>query len=135
MAVAVVVCIAAVCCSRPPSTENFIRIDGSEGGIYSFDLDLSDSLCTYDISFYTALGRQDAFRLRRDGVTCVPMHVVWSRDTASFEETVYLDATEVVTPYRSGVSMVSPGIWKLDVRPVDIPRGFRGIGVICKRNE
>ena len=41
-----------VSCHRPASTEQFVTIDKSVGGIYGFTLDLSDTLCAYDIWFY-----------------------------------------------------------------------------------
>ena len=140
-------------CIRPASYEEFVRADEAVGGIYSFTLDLADSLCAYDISFYIAdtlsfhrgtpggryggrppiKSRQQAERQpEMDGI---PIYAVWSSDTLCFEELVYLDTHKVVQPYRTGVQMVHPGEWKLDLRPMEVPAAFRGIGVICRRKE
>ena len=43
------VAAAGVSCSRPVSYEKFVSVEDREAnGLYSFSIDLSDSLCTYD---------------------------------------------------------------------------------------
>ena len=54
---------AGVSCSRPVSYEKFVSVEDREAnGLYSYTIDLSDSLCTYDVSFYS---RIDATTARR----------------------------------------------------------------------
>ena len=121
-------CLLLTCCVKPASYEEFIRADEAMGGLYSFTLDLADSLCTYDISFYTA---DDS--VQPEGL---PVYVVWTGpEDAGFEELVYMKPGQTVQPYRFHVEMAVPGEWRLDLRPMQVPAGFRGIGVICKRND
>ena len=121
-------CLLLACCVKPASYEEFIRADEATGGLYSFTLDMADSLCTYDISFYTADDE-----LQAEGL---PVYVVWTGPgSESFEELVYMKPDETIQPYRTGLVMSVPGEWKLDLRPMEVPEGFRGIGVICKRKE
>lgn len=129
--------LLSVACRRPESTEQFITIDKSIGGIYSFDLDLCDSLCTYDIWFYNrvepalgGIGTQAA----------IPIAVKWqlidSEEELSYTETVYhkqggrRGGREL---YRSSVIPAKSGRYSLELRPLEVPQGFNGIGVICKR--
>lgn len=125
-AVAMLLLVAA--CTRPDSFEKFVRVDQAPAGLFSFPVDLSDSLSTYDISFYTAdyPGRD---------TTGLELQVVWVGPSGqSASETVYMDVGKGRELYRSGVSMAEPGEWRLDLRVRDVPEGFRGIGIICKRN-
>ena len=79
-----------VSCHRPASTEQFVTIDKSVGGIYGFTLDLSDTLCAYDIWFYNrvepALGGVES-------VQAIPLAVKWQlldcQEELSYTETVY----------------------------------------------
>lgn len=121
-------CLLLACCVRPASYEEFVRADEAVGGLYSFTLDLADTLCTYDISFYIA-----GDDTRSEGI---PVYVVWTGpDGENFEELVYMNSSETLQPYRTDVAMAALGEWKLDLRPMEVPDGFRGIGVICKRKE
>lgn len=126
-----ILCAAAAslllaCCVKPAAYEQFVRADQAIGGLYSFKLDLSDTLVRYDISLYIA----DTL------ANSIPVYAVWSNaDSLSFEEMVYIDKVPLVQPYRTGVTMTRPGEWKLDLRPMNVPADFRGIGVICRRME
>lgn len=129
-------CLLLVCCTRPAYYEEFVRADEAESGIYSFTLDLSDSLSTYDLSFYLSpvpmTSKLDSTRAGR----CMPVYIVWTGpDEGRFEEMVYMDPNKEVQPYREAVSMTAPGEWNLELRPMEVPTGFRGIGVICHRND
>lgn len=126
-----------VSCHRPASKEQFVTIDKSVGGIYGFTLDLSDTLCAYDIWFYNrvepALGGVES-------VQAIPLAVKWQlldcQEELSYTETVYhcpggrRGRKEL---YRSGVIPVRPGKYSLQLRPLEVPPGFDGLGVICKR--
>ena len=130
------VCLLLVCCAKPANYEEFIRADQSESGIYSFTLDMADSLCTYDISFYISPARTKDQADTCGVVSSIPVYVVWTGpDDGTFEEMVYMSPDEAVQPYRKGVEMAVPGEWKLDLRPIEVPAGFRGIGIICHRND
>lgn len=130
---AVTVLVSAISCTRPRSYEKFVTISRSQGGLYEFCLDLSDSLASYDIYFYTrALGSGP-------DTLCLPLMVAWQApDSTVFEEAVYMrpgGSKGNCELYRSAVVMNPPGEWKLSIRPVEVPKGFCGMGVICKRND
>lgn len=129
-------CLLLACCTKPANYEEFIRADEAESGIYSFTLDLADTLCTYDISFYVSPARSNVQVDTSRAGKCMPVYVVWTGpEDESFEEVVYMNPSETVQPYRKGVEMARLGEWKLDLRPMEVPAGFRGIGVICHRND
>ena len=114
-------------CSRPVSSENFILAQNAPEGIYSFGLDLSDSLCTYDIYFYTR-------GLKPAESAAVALDVAWFGPRGTeFRETVWLDPRNEVSLYRSGVKPCEYGEWRLEVKPGSVPEGFAGLGTVCKR--
>lgn len=115
-------------CTRPDSYECFVRVDQAPAGLFPFQVDLSDSLSTYDIYFYTAAYPG----MDSDGLDIQAVWVGPSGQSAS--EDVCMDVGKVRELYRSGVSMAEPGIWTLDLRVREVPEGFRGMGIICKRN-
>ncbi|MDO5442206.1 MAG: hypothetical protein Q4G10_00895 [Bacteroidia bacterium] len=133
-------------CSRPVSSENFVRIeDKGVDGRYHFAIDMTDSLCTYDVYFYS---RIDCGSAKLAQIRDFPMMVTWvSPSGQKFEERVYFDVHAETDDsgyysknfkilYRSGLVPVSPGEWEMQVR-IDSDRyvpGFRGLGVICKKN-
>lgn len=125
---------ALASCTRPESYETFVRASEAREGVYSFELDLSDSDCSYDISFYTKIDRP---RLRsRQGQASMPLAVIWtSPQGEEFSETVYYPIGQLRTAYRSGVVMNEPGVWGIRVNVISAPRGLRGLGIICRRNE
>lgn len=120
-------CLAA--CSQVSGYNGFVRSDEARDGVYSFSLPLTDSLATYDFSFYGRLlqGRQDNIELR----------VLWlSPSGESFSETVYmksLDSRGGKELYRSGMSFPQWGEWRLNVRPVGVDGNFTGLGLICTK--
>lgn len=126
-----VTCLLLASCARPAQTESFIRADGAEDGVYSFPVDMTDSLATYDFWFYSRLaaGRKSNLELR----------VSWTAPSGrSLYETVYmgaLDSRGVRELYRSGMVPAEYGEWKLNVRPVDPGKEFLGLGLICRRND
>ena len=146
--VLVIAALAAVSlgCSRPVSYEKFIRIeDKGEDGQYHYTLDMTDSLCTYDIYFFS---RIDCNRHRLAEVRDFPLNVTWiSPDGIRYAEKVYFGvhddeegedyySRQYKFLYRSGLVPVRHGEWEMMVR-IDSDRfvpGFRGLGVICKKN-
>ena len=142
-----VVSAAAVSCARPESSEQFVSVDGREtNGLYRFELDMSDSLSTYDVSFYS---RIDANKLKLSKRKDFPLMVTWIAPSGQrFRETVYFGvfdesrgsdffSSQFRKPYRTGLAPVEHGVWELNVlvnSGVDVP-GFRGLGVVCKKNS
>lgn len=124
-------CLMLAGCARPAETEAFVRADKADDGVYSFPVDMADSLSCYDFWFYSRLssGRRDNLELR----------VSWTSPSGkSFYETVFMkevDSMGVRELYRSGVVPVECGEWKINVRPVDAGKDFLGLGLICRRND
>ena len=132
-------------CSRPTSSEQFVKIgDKGEDGLYHYALDLSDSLCTYDLTFYS---RIDCSNARLSELRDFPMIVNWiSPDGRKYSEKVYFKvrreqgdedfySNQYRIPYRSGIVPVQWGEWEMTVR-IDSDRylpGFRGLGLICEK--
>ncbi|MBQ3711856.1 MAG: hypothetical protein II891_05615 [Bacteroidales bacterium] len=133
---------------RPASYEQFIRADQAQDGDYIFQLDLSDSTATYDLSLYTRV--DPALMAAATPSAELALQVCWlypaveaASDSACFakptmSETVYLPygaAGGTVQLYRSGVKPSPAGEWRLTVTPMAPPAGLRGLGIICKRND
>ena len=128
------------------SYEQFISVENREAnGLYRYTLDLSDSLCTYDVSFYS---RIDATRIKEAHSRDFSMMVTWTAPSGQrFRETVYFGlfdesagsdsySRQYVKLYRKGLVPMEFGTWNLEVlvnSGADVP-GFRGLGVICKKN-
>lgn len=125
------ICLLLASCTRPAQSEDFIRADKADGGVYSFPVDMADSLASYDFWFYSRLaaGRRDNVELR----------VSWVAPSGrSLYETVYMervDSRGVRELYRSGMVPSEYGEWTVNVRPVDPGKGFLGLGLICRRND
>lgn len=119
----------AASCSQPLSKEQFIRSDGS--GEYSFSVELADTLAAYDISFFSAIDRP---LFQPDTLRSFPLQVVWRSPSGRyFSETVYYPADSLKARYRSGLVPSEGGEWTLSVTIRPEPKGFRGLGVICRR--
>lgn len=147
-AAVLLVLVTLMCgCSRPTSYERFVLLGDKEGdGRYHYTLDMSDSLCTYDISFYT---RIDSNGNKLSGIKDFPLNVTFMSPSGQrYEEKVYFKVNgeaaagsdfysrQYKVPYRSGLVPVEWGMWEMAVR-IDSDRyipGFRGLGVICKKN-
>lgn len=117
-------------CSRPLSTETFVRRDNAANGVYVYEIELTDTLSTYDIWFY---GRTLSGVLQS-----LPLNVQWLAPSGKrFSETVYMkriDTDGEKELYRSGVVPSEPGKWQLSVRPVGVDDDFCGLGMICREN-
>lgn len=114
-------------CAKPDTVEKFIPASKAQNGVFVFDFEMADTLSTYDFSFYT--------RIDGPQLDSLPLKVMWlSPDGKSFSETVYMNPASGVEPYRSGVTPVIPGQWRICVRPAVESKGFRGLGFVCKEN-
>ena len=109
-------------CSQPESVEQYVFDDGS--GQFAFQVDLSDSLCVYDLSFYTRMES----RLSPPGF---PMRVYLTSPSGErYSETLFYDASSsLVVPYRTDLRPVEYGMWELSVRAR--AEGLKGLGLIC----
>lgn len=133
-------------CAKPRSYEEFIKLNNkSEDGMYHFALDLSDSLCTYNLWFYS---RIDCNNVRMAELRDFPMEITWVSPTGlKYKEKVYfpihsgMENSDFYTnqyriPYRMEIDPREHGAWELAVS-IDaddhIP-GFRGLGIICEKN-
>lgn len=119
-------------CVRPSSSETFIKAADAHGGMYTFELDLSDSLVRYDVSFFTRIdGLSSAFQL--------PLQVVWESPYKDiYDEMVYMPVPksgEALELYRSAIEPSVYGTWKVYVHPGETPEGFCGLGIVCERKK
>ena len=121
-----VLLLGAAACSRPQSLEQYVFDDGS--GQFDFEVDMSDSLCVYDLSFYTRLESKD----------CPPGFPVriylTSPSGVTYSESLFYDASSsFVVPYRTDLKPVEYGVWTLSLRTR--AEGLTGMGLICTRKE
>jgi len=141
-------------CNPPRSYEEFIPAEHSGGlafddNVYRFDLDLSDSTAVYDVYFYTRVENTGLTQVRSDhgqlGLEINWLSPLTAVSDSSFtagqsvlSETVYMplgDDRGSKTLYRSGVSPGLYGLWTLEVKTLDAPKGLRGLGIICKKRN
>lgn len=137
--------IGIVSCKRPQSDENFVLSSkAADMGGYIFDVDMTDSLCTYDMSFYA---RIDYPRNKETSLHDYPMYVVWTSPSGNKQAlTVYMDLTgatnptyyskQIVIPFMADADPVEYGMWQLKVSANEAlsDMGLRGLGLIVKRN-
>lgn len=123
--------LLALGCEKPDTFEQFVKSKDSVKGVYSFDMNLDDTVGTYDISFFT---RIDALAGAAEP-GCLRLDVSWrSPSGKSAGETVYMDVSELLEEYRSGVTPRECGKWRIDVHVPNPPDGFRGLGIILEHN-
>lgn len=136
MLVMTVAAAAAAGCAQPSSVELFVPASRAVDGVYSFGVDMSDSLAVYDLAFFTRVDRPGARRsLTRPAIR---LDLEWvSPGGEKSGETVYMpsgDEKGVLQSYRRGVRPSEAGVWTLNAEVVQPEDGFRGLGIICKRN-
>ena len=113
-------------CSHPQSVEQYVFDNGS--GQFDFQVDMSDSLCVYDLSFYTRLES----RLSPPGF---PVRIyMTSPSGVTYSESLFYDASaSLVVPYRTDLKPVEYGVWTLSL--FTRAEGLTGMGLICTRKE
>ena len=118
--------MGAAACSRPSSEEQYVFDDGS--GLFLFEVDMSDSLSVYDLSFYTRLESRYA-------PPGFPIRVyMTSPSGVTYSESLFYDASVAhVVPYRVDLQPVEYGLWHLSVRAR--AEGLKGMGLICTRKD
>ncbi|MCM1176435.1 MAG: hypothetical protein NC308_05810 [Clostridium sp.] len=139
------VMLAIFSCSRPLSTETFVKASGrDEAGRYHFVLDMTDSLCAYSIRFYTRADCHDKeFRGIGDLVVDVRLEAPSGR---KYAERVYIRKNDFASgrglakdynmPYRTGFRPSEYGKWNmyLTLPSVDyVDSGIRGMGVCLSK--
>ena len=141
-AVALLSALLCAGCSRPVREEGFIRAQDAAGGVYRFDVDLSDSLAAYDLKVYSRV--ESLFR-KLPAMISTPLSVSWiSPSGQRYSENVWLTLTRPGTSpylleseqfYRRGLVPAEYGKWTLEISPDDAPKGFSGLGVITIRHD
>lgn len=114
-------------CGGYPGDSEFIKAADAPEGVYSFRADLSDSLATYDISFYSRIKEPLMLDVKWVSPAAVP----------SLRDSVWIapeGRKPVLALYRSGVCPEEKGVWTIEVRPSNLPSGFCGIGIVKKKN-
>lgn len=114
-------------CCRFDGDAVFVKAADAIDGVYSFKADFSDSLATYDVSFYSVLSEP----LMLDVSWISPSSELSLRDSVWLEP---CDRKSVCALYRSGVCPEEKGVWTVEVRPADVPTGFCGLGIVTKNN-
>lgn len=126
--------VTLAACREPLSTERFIRGEGP----FVFPVDMSDTTAAYDFDLYT---RVDAM----DIPSSVPLRMSWTSPSDSlYTETVYLPlqgrhgvfSMDVYQAYRADMRPVEAGEWTLTVSALSqLPEGFRGLGLVVRKNK
>jgi len=143
-ALILIVIAAAFSCTQPPSREMFISREKAEyGDTYAFDLDLSDTTVTFDVTLVTMFERKPFIPFGPDSLAVAmkwvsPSDSVYS-DTTYVEMRMAADSTyfikEVLTPLTVGPGRPENGTWRLMAKVKDAPEAVRGLGIICSRND
>lgn len=121
--------ISALSCREPSIKEEFVKSSKiNEDGRYHFEVDFSDSLACYDISFYSDMDEasiNDSF----------PITVHWKSPSGwTFSERVYWDTSKEVVLYRSDIAPKEYGVWDLSVRVGAYPQ-LCGLGIIIEKKD
>lgn len=139
----IIAAVALVSCGAPIVSDEFRSISQRDSlGRFAFDLDMSDSLAKYDITFYTRVDcGEKSFSLLQDIPITVefasPSGELYSEDIywpkSSFD-TERMGTYDACVDYRVSCVPVEYGEWKmcLTVAPV---RGLCGVGVILSSKK
>lgn len=139
LALLMVVFALSFSCKEPLVRESFVKACQRENGAYVFDMDLSDTLASYSLSFFTRIDCPES-RFRELSDICLEVSLESPAGTTyseivyipktSFSDTEYF-ARDCVVPYRVGFRPSDYGIWKMSVSVgggMDV-QGFRGLGL------
>ena len=126
-----ILALLAVSCHQPDTVEQFVR----GAGPYTFSVDMTDSTATYAFDVFTRVdARECPAEIRLDMAWKAPWDSVYT-------ETVYLPMTgpssyyshDAYAPYREGVVPAKWGQWELVITVPEQPEGFRGMGLVTKK--
>lgn len=134
----IIALVMVAACSEPAQMEYFCSSDDRDSlGRFCYSLDMSDSLSTYDIAFYTRIDCSPKVFDALDDIR-VDVELV-SPAGLSYVETVYLPVAsfssrkrctyDSVVDYRKGLTPVGWGVWQMYLSLPEI-QGLRGMGVI-----
>lgn len=120
--------LLAAGCSNPSVREDFILESNASKGVYPFRIDMSDSLSSYTVSFYT---KADVSKPAH-----IPLEVKWKSPSGKvYAENVYMPVGKDKGDrfvYRSGIVPPEAGEWRLFLNPADSAGVLRGMGVILE---
>lgn len=136
-------CALAVASCRKPSAMEFFVLNENRGedGLYRYELDLSDSLATYDVYLYSRIDEQSSTLSQLDDI---PMAAYWTApDGEVYKDSFYFPvrdakkgffSSEYKLLYREGIAPVQRGKWRLhiDVAQYEGVPVLRGLGVAYK---
>ena len=146
-ALAVLLCavMALSACSEPLSSDTFVRNSQRDAlGMYSFDLDMSDSTYVYDMDLYT---RFDGSVRKIRNVGNIPLKIrVYDAEGNCYEEQSCLTASSSASsgafsrycrvPYRHGCVPKNFGLWKIQIEtPGPESAGMTGLGLIVTKRR
>jgi len=102
--------------------------------MYSFVLDMSDSIASYDIYIYSRIETPS-----REHVIEIPMDIWWvDPDRTKYIEKVYFCSSSSLGEkilYRQDVIPSKRGKWYLGIHPDVLPKNLCGFGVELKRKD
>ena len=133
--IAVIAALLITSCTKPAVCESFVSIDDRDViGSYVFDMDLCDSLATYDLYLYTRVDQLPPMLAAQEDME---LRVRWvSPEGERYEETVFFPVREKVKAlYRRDFVPVTHGIWKLELSVRDEIDGLRGMGIVLERKD
>ena len=136
IALFLIAALVAVACNEPFQSEKFIRTDDAEGGVYTFDVVVDDSTCTYDFVIYTRLDGEPE-ELAEAGY--LPLFITWrSPSGREAAEKVFLSLSgmrlehysrQLISPYREHFIPTETGTWQIRMLPGADMGGVTGLGL------
>ena len=138
----IVLAAIAASCAPPPSYEPFVMREKAQyGDTYPFALDLSDTMASYSLGFYTRLERQSFGVFPSDSLV---LDLRWfSPSDSIITDTTFIRISlpvntsyyswDFVTEYRDRFVPSEGGTWRLNAKVVNDSPSIRGLGIILKR--
>ena len=126
------VAFSVASCKEPPSREKFILAEDSVFGRYDFEVDMTDTTRTYDLTLYTRLDGAHlpdslpvSVSFVSPGGTVSESELVFFTSGVQLVDSSYF-SRGLKLPYRQDYLPEESGIWKLSVyaRPAAYLRGF-----------
>jgi len=115
--------LSVTACDNPKVREQY-KFRGKD---YVFEVDMTDSLATYDVYIYTRVDSDHKG---------FPLEAIWTSPSGQkYSETTYfnLDLGQKQL-YRSGLVPIEWGQWLLELSVPDV-EGMRGMGITTQRND
>lgn len=134
--------LALICCSRPSSREYFVmREDAEYGDTYSFNIDLTDSLLTYKLDFFTRLEMVPFQEMPHEDIV---LDLRWFSSLGEIlTDTLVVSlagpagdsyfSRDIITPYDNELIMGVPDEWRLNAKVVNDSEEIRGLGIILSQ--